>query len=50
MALLDLQAMETPATELGNNSSHSNHSCSASDLSALLCGDHSVLSVTLCHN
>jgi hypothetical protein len=53
MALLDLQAMDTPidmANGGGGGSSSSGHSCTASDLSVALCGDHSVLSVALCHN
>jgi nanoRNase/pAp phosphatase (c-di-AMP/oligoRNAs hydrolase) len=50
MALLDLQGMENSAMDTGGggHSSNSGASCTASDLSALLCGDHSVLSVTLC--
>lgn len=50
MALLDLQAMESPATDLAHHSSSSGHSCTASDLSITLCGDHSGLSALLCHN
>lgn len=51
MALLDLQGMETPASELahhGHGSSASGHSC-PSNLSVLICGGTSGLSVTLCH-
>ncbi|GIG64974.1 SapB/AmfS family lanthipeptide [Phytomonospora endophytica] len=49
MALLDLQGMETPlnVTVTGGSSS-SGHSC-PSNLSALLCGGTSSLSITLCH-
>jgi hypothetical protein len=54
MALLDLQAMQTPAPSGGGDggggggSSASGHSC-GSDLSVLLCHGHaSTLSVTLC--
>lgn len=50
MALLDLQGMETP--ELGHHkgggSSASGHSC-PSNLSLLICGGTSGLSVALCH-
>jgi hypothetical protein len=49
MALLDLQGMETPNTELSAaGSSASGHSC-PSNLSVLICGGTSGLSVTLCH-
>lgn len=52
MALLDLQGMETQLTNNGGHSgggsSSSGHSC-PSNLSALLCGGTSSLSVTLCH-
>ena len=52
MALLDLQGMEMPASDLANGggggSSASGNSCTASDLSVALCGDHSVLSVAAC--
>jgi hypothetical protein len=49
MALLDLQGMESPAPELSAaGSSGSGHSC-PSNLSALLCGGTSGLSITLCH-
>ncbi|GLZ78634.1 hypothetical protein Afil01_34410 [Actinorhabdospora filicis] len=54
MALLDLQGMENTPTYGGGGSSHgggssaSGHSC-PSNLSALLCGGTSGLSVTLCH-
>ena len=48
MALLDLQAMTTPTPETGGGSSASKNSCTASDLSVALCGDHSVLSAALC--
>ncbi|GAA1805624.1 hypothetical protein GCM10009682_29340 [Luedemannella flava] len=48
MALLDLQGMETPAVELSNGSSNSGHSCTGSELSLLLCGVTSDLSVTAC--
>lgn len=50
MALLDLQAMDTPADELATNSNSSGHSCGASELSVALCGEHSVLSAALCFN
>jgi hypothetical protein len=50
MALLDLQAMETPIAELATDSSSSNgHSCDGSDVSLALC-EHSDLSVALCLN
>lgn len=49
MALLDLQGMEqAPQTGGGGGSSNSGHSC-PSNLSVLICGGPSVLSVTLCH-
>jgi hypothetical protein len=49
MALLDLQAMETPVTELAAaGSSASGHSC-PSHLSVAICGGGSGLSVALCH-
>jgi hypothetical protein len=55
MSLLDLQGMqlvsgnEAPAGGGVHSASGSAHeSCNASDLSALLCGGHSVLSLTLC--
>lgn len=56
MSLLDLQGMqlvssnEAPADGGGHHSaSGSGHqSCEASTLSLLLCGQHSVLSLTLC--
>jgi hypothetical protein len=52
MALLDLQGMETPASELANHdrggSSGSGHSC-PSNLSVAACGGGSGLSVALCH-
>jgi hypothetical protein len=51
MALLDLQGMETPASELahhGGGSSASGHSC-PSGLSVAACGGPSGLSVALCH-
>lgn len=53
MALLDLQGMESTPTYGGDSghgggSSASGHSC-PSNLSALLCGGTSSLSVTLCH-
>jgi hypothetical protein len=49
MALLDLQAMSTPAPETaGGGSSHSKHSCDASGLSVTLCDGHSGLSALLC--
>jgi hypothetical protein len=50
MAILDLQGMES--AELSHNSkasSASGHSC-PSDLSLLLCGGTSSVSVTLCHD
>lgn len=50
MALLDLQAMETPIDELANKSDSSGHSCDASNLSVALCDGHSVLSALLCYN
>jgi len=51
MALLDLQGMETPASELAGHkggSSASGHSC-PSNLSLALCEGTSGLSVALCH-
>lgn len=49
MALLDLQGMEAPTSELAaTGSSGSGHSC-PSNLSLLICGGTSGLSVTLCH-
>ena len=48
MALLDLQAMETPAAEMAGHSSGSK-SCAESDLSVALCHE-SHLSVLLCQN
>jgi hypothetical protein len=51
MALLDLQGMETPASELTaakGGSSASGHSC-PSNLSAALCDHNSGLSVALCY-
>lgn len=49
MALLDLQGMEAPVSELAAaGSSASGHSC-PSNLSVLACGGTSGLSVTLCH-
>jgi hypothetical protein len=50
MSVLDLQGMEAaPQTGgHGGGSSNSGHSC-PSNLSVLLCGGPSVLSVTLCH-
>jgi hypothetical protein len=50
MALLDLQGMETPVDELATNSNSSGHSCGASELSVAACGEHSVLSIAICHN
>jgi hypothetical protein len=50
MALLDLQAMDSPIVDMATGSSSSGTSCTASDLSVLACGDHSGLSVTICHN
>jgi hypothetical protein len=50
MALLDLQAMETPIDELATKSDSSGHSCGASELSVVACGEHSVLSLAICHN
>ena len=49
MALLDLQGMESPAPEATRGgSSGSGHSC-PSNLSALICGGNSGLSVAICH-
>jgi hypothetical protein len=48
MALLDLQGMETPAVELATGSSNSGHSCNGSELSVVLCGETSDLSVLIC--
>jgi len=48
MALLDLQAMETPIVDLATGSSNSGHSCTGSELSLLLCGVTSDLSVLAC--
>jgi hypothetical protein len=51
MALLDLQGMETPTSELTaakGGSSGSGHSC-PSNLSAALCDHNSGLSVALCY-
>ena len=48
MALLDLQGMETPASELAGGSSNSAHSCNGSDLSVALCGETSDISVVAC--
>lgn len=55
MSLLDLQGMQldsidgAPADGGKHSASGSNHdSCNASTLSVLLCGGHSVLSLTLC--
>jgi hypothetical protein len=42
MALLDLQGMETPTTELATDSSNSKHSCHDSDISVTLCEDSGV--------
>jgi hypothetical protein len=50
MALLDLQAMDSPIVDMATGSSSSGHSCTASDLSVALCGDHSGLSALLCLN
>jgi len=50
MALLDLQAMETPIDELATKSDSSGHSCGASEASLALCGEHSVFSLALCFN
>jgi hypothetical protein len=50
MALLDLQAMDSPIVDMATGSSSSGHSCTASDLSVTLCGDHSNLSALLCNN
>lgn len=50
MALLDLQGMEAPNTELAADSSTSKHSCHGSDLSVTLCEGGSELSALLCHN
>jgi len=52
MALLDLQAMDTPIDMAtgGGGSGASGHSCTASNLSVTLCGDHSVISLLLCDN
>jgi hypothetical protein len=48
MALLDLQAMDSPIVDMATGSSASGHSC-GSDLSVTLCGGHgSELSVLLC--
>jgi hypothetical protein len=48
MALLDLQGMEQAPQTSSGGSSGSGHSC-PSNVSALLCGGPSVLSLTLCH-
>jgi hypothetical protein len=48
MALLDLQAMDTPVVEMAGGSSNSGHSCTGSELSLLLCGVTSDLSVAAC--
>lgn len=50
MALLDLQAMDTPIVELATGSGSSHTSCDASNLSVLVCEGHSVLSVAICHH
>ncbi|HCT79899.1 MAG TPA: SapB/AmfS family lantipeptide [Micromonosporaceae bacterium] len=50
MALLDLQAMDSPIVDMATGSGSSGHSCTASDLSVTLCGDHSGLSALLCNN
>jgi hypothetical protein len=49
MALLDLQAMDSPIVDMANGSSSSGASC-GSDVSLLLCGGGhgSEASVTLC--
>ncbi|GAA4726032.1 SapB/AmfS family lanthipeptide [Phytohabitans rumicis] len=50
MALLDLQGMETPVTELAADSSNSKHSCGGSELSVTLCEGESDLSALLCQH
>ena len=50
MALLDLQAMDSPIVDMATGSNSSGHSCDASNLSVLICDGHSVLSAALCHN
>lgn len=47
MALLDLQAMDTPIVDLATGSSGSN-SCNTSELSVTLCGGPSGLSLLAC--
>jgi|GEM_PF-1493700 len=48
MALLDLQAMDTPVVDMAGGSSNSGHSCNGSELSLALCGETSDLSVLGC--
>ncbi|MGQ0837195.1 SapB/AmfS family lanthipeptide [Actinokineospora sp.] len=48
MSLLDLQGMEAAPQTNSGGSSHSGHSC-PSNLSLLLCGGTSGLSVLACH-
>lgn len=49
MSLLDLQGMTSPVEEMElGGSSYSGHSC-PSNLSLVLCGGPSGLSVLLCH-
>ncbi len=50
MALLDLQAMDSPIVDMATGSGSSGHSCTASDLSITLCDGHSNLSALLCNN
>ena len=50
MALLDLQAMDDQIDMATGGGGSSGHSCTASDLSVTLCGDHSGLSALLCNN
>jgi hypothetical protein len=49
MALLDLQAMDTPAPETGGGHSGASASCPPSNVSLTLCHE-SNLSLLLCHN
>jgi Lanthionine-containing peptide SapB precursor RamS len=48
MALLDLQGMDNAPQTGGHGGSGSSHSC-PSNVSALLCGGTSGLSLLLCH-
>lgn len=48
MALLDLQAMDAPTSDLATGSSTSGHSCHGSELSLTLCSGPSGFSVLIC--